>query len=995
VTPSDKFIQQQAKWSEFFDSTSALPNKASGQAVDKGKAFERLTQLYLKTNPDYQTKLKEVWIAHVDLPLSIREKLKLPDGDEGIDLIAETFAGEFWAIQCKFRSDTTKALTVKELATFTNLCFTVCCNVSLAVVVHTCSKPVRKRQLLGNTTEVGLQRWLAIEDEEWRRMQAATTRPAPPPIRREPRPHQSAAIKAAQYHFVNRNEDRGKLLMPCGTGKSLTAFWIALALNPKSVVVAVPSLSLIKQSLLDWTREFVAHGEIPEWLCVCSDETTGNLEGDDFVSETYELGIDTTTSLEKISAFLRADFGKRKLVFTTYQSGRILAEAARSCGFGFDLGIMDEAHRTVGAKDKSFAHLISNENLAIKQRIFMTATERISRSGEDDVLSMDDSSTYGDCFFQLSFKQAIESDPPIISDYKILTIAVSDFQVRQLVQENRYLTTAVRPMDEREAISLAAGIALQRAFDEYGVSHAITFHRSIRVAEAFRDQQEHLGSLGPGSSAPKCFHVSSKKSTGERARLIQQFRDAPAGLITNARCLQEGVDIPAVDCVLFADPKQSVVDIVQAAGRAMRPFKGKKLGYIVIPIVVPNGMALNSFAETTEFRQVARIVTALSTQDDRIAEEFRTIENKPRGSGRIVEIVGDVPLGLKINFDEFSNEIRLKLWERVGRANWRQFSESRLYAHSLNLKSLREWNILAHQKGLPSDIPSNPHTCYQSKGWTTWGDFLGTGTIAPRLRVYRPYDLARSYVHTLKLSGQREWNELRKQKNLPDDIPAKPQRTYEGDGWVGWGDWLGTGQVAPQNRVFLPFEEARNYVRSLSLKSRSQWDAFYKAGNLPKDIPAAPQRTYADSGWIGLGDWLGTGRVADHQKVYRPFQDARDFARSLGLKRQQDWFEYMKSIGRPADIPYSPNNTYVDSGWVSYSDWLGIRNRGVNGRVFLSFEEARSYARSLKLKSWSEWRQHCKSGMLPDNIPTCPHRYYLNEGWINMADWLAYEDPTT
>lgn len=728
MTPVDKFIRQHTSWETFFVALTALPNKVSGAAPDKGKVFERLTQLYLKTNPEYQTKLREVWIAHVDLPPRIRAALNLPHDDEGIDLVAVTFAGEFWAIQCKFRSDTSGALTVKELSTFTNLCFNFCRDISLAVVAHTCSKPVRKHQLLGNTTEIGLQRWLEIYHEDWRRIHAATTRPAPPPVRRKPREHQKAAIKAAKTYFLEGNATRGKLLMPCGTGKSLTAFWIAHELKAQSIVVAVPSLSLIKQSLLDWTSEFLAHGEVPEWLCVCSDETTGNLDRDEFVSEVYELGVDATTDVGVIGRFLTANNGKRKIVFTTYQSGKVLAEAAKRSSFGFDLGIMDEAHRTVGARDKVFSHLVSSDNIPITRRIFMTATERITRGSDDEVLSMDDAATYGDCFYQLSFKQAIEANPPIISNYRILTITVNDAHVHELIAHNRYLTTPDRPMDEREAQSLAAGIALQRAFAEYGVKHAISFHRSIRAAKEFRTQHEQIVSAGKANPATACFHVSSQETTGERARILQQFVDAPSAIITNARCLQEGVDIPAVDCVLFADPKQSVVDIVQAAGRAMRPYPGKRFGYIVIPIVVPTDMDFDTFAETTEFRRVASVITALSTQDGRIAEEFRITEGRPRKGGRIVEISGDVPTSYRIDFEEFRQKIQTKLWQRVGRANWRGFEEAKKYVHGLFLPNQKAWLAYCRSKKLPPDIPSDPSLVYRHAGWTLLNDWLGYGS---------------------------------------------------------------------------------------------------------------------------------------------------------------------------------------------------------------------------------------------------------------------------
>ena len=989
MTPVDKFIRQQASLGAFFEAATTLPDKASGAAPDKGKVFERLTQLYLKTNPEYQTKLREVWIAHLDLPPKVRTRLNLPDDDEGIDLIAETFAGEFWAIQCKFRSDTSGALTVRELSTFTNLCFNVCRDISLALVAHTCSKPVRKHHLLGNTTEIGLDRWLEIDDEEWRRIRAATTRPAPPPIRRKPYDHQKAAIKAATTHFLKVGATRGKLLMPCGTGKSLTAFWIAQALNPQSILVAVPSLSLIKQSLLDWTREFLAHGEMPEWLCVCSDETTGNLDRDEFVSEVYELGVDATTDPGAIGSFLAANNGKRKIVFTTYQSGKVLAEAVQQSGFEFDLGIMDEAHRTVGAKDKAFAHLVSNDNVPTKRRIFMTATERITRGSNDEVLSMDDVATYGECFYQLSFKQAIESDPPIISDYKILTMTVSDAHVRELIKQNRYLITSDKPMDEREAQSLAAGIALQRTFGEYRVKHAISFHRSIRAAQEFRTQHEHIVSADTVKPVPACFHVSSQLSTGSRARLMQQFRDTPAALITNARCLQEGVDIPAVDCVLFADPKQSVVDIVQAAGRAMRPYPGKRFGYIVIPIVVPSGMDFDGFADTTEFRQVARVVTALSTQDGRIAEEFRIVEGRPRKGGRIVEISGDVPVGYRIALKELQEKIRLKLWEHVGRANWRDFQSARKYVQSMGLKSSNEWHEYCASENMPPDIPSNPQKTYLNAGWRGYGDWLGTGIVATFLREYRSFADARRFAHSLGLKSQNEWNRYCKSGKRPDDIALHPDRSYAGKGWRDWGDWLGTGTIASAQLQFRPFEEARAFARSLGLRSRSQWAKLSKSGKLPDDIPAAPHRTYVGKGWISEGDWLGTGRVADQLKKYRPFKQARAFARSLGLTGQVAWFNYAKSGRKPDDIPAGPNNTYRAKGWKSYADWLGIRNRAPLGRTFRPFEQARAYARSLRLRSTAAWSHFSKSGKLPEDIPASPRRTYEAQGWISMGDWLG------
>src|SRR5262249_48205317 len=154
------------------------------------------------------------------------------------------------------------------------------------------------------------------------------------------------------------------------------------------------------------------------------------------------------------------------------------------------------------------------------------------------------------------------------------------------------------------------------------------------------------------------------------------FERSPCALMTNARCLTEGIDVPAIDCVLFADPKQSKVDIVQATGRALRPYEGKSHGYIMLPVIVPSGMSFEEFAETTEFRHVARVITVLSTQDKRIAEEFRLQLSGRTPTGKIIEIEGSIALGAKIDLKVFSKAIETRLWESVGRANWRRFDDA-------------------------------------------------------------------------------------------------------------------------------------------------------------------------------------------------------------------------------------------------------------------------------------------------------------------------------
>jgi superfamily II DNA or RNA helicase len=984
VNRQDSFIASCASWSDFWEHTKELPTDG-----EKGGVFERLTQLYLQTTPEYRTELEHVWLLR-EVPSDIRRKLNLPAPDEGIDLIARTRRGEYWAIQSKFRSQRDKPLNRRELGTFTSLAFNTCNNIALAVVAHTSSKPVSKHHLMRNTVEIGLDRWQSLDQAAWRLIVGKLKGRSPRPEVRSPRPHQRAAISAAKTHFVRDKAARGRLIMPCGTGKSLAAYWIAEALKAKIILVAVPSLALIRQSLADWTREFLAHGIKPDWLCVCSDETVGNLERDEFVGEVYDLGLPTHTDPNEIAALLRVRSDGPKIIFTTYQSSDKLAAAARKARIRFDLAILDEAHKTVGAHSKVFATLLSEKKIKVRRRLFMTATERVVRGDREDVLSMSNEKDYGQLFFELSFKEAIKQR--IITDYKILTMTVTDRHIRQLIDENRILKLNSRDLDEAEAQSIAAGIALKRVYKKHGIKHAISFHRSILAADRFREQQNALNRLRDIGPITTNLHISSKKSAGQRSDLLREFADHKRALMTNARCLTEGVDVPAIDCVMFADPKQSRIDIVQAAGRALRRYKDKKYGYIVLPLVVPDDKDFKEFAETTAYRKVAQTITALSTQDERIADEFRAIEKGRVSGGKIVEIEGDVPVGMKIKLGDFAEAILTRLWENVGRANWRKFEDARAFVRGLGLKSSGEWFAYSKTDKKPYDIPVAPHLVYANDGWVSWGDWLGTGWIVGKLREYRPFKKARAFVRGLELKSFTEWRDYRRSGKKPNDIPSNPNLRYAEGGWVSYGDWLGTGEVSTRLRQYRAFKKARAFVRGLGFRSITEWYDYCKSGKKPDDIPSNPNNSYAETGWSGMGDWLGTGKLAPRQ--HRSFKKARAFARGLGLNSLSEWQDYSKSGLKPDDIPTDPRVVYAKSGWAGLNDWLGTgrRRRGTGWRPF---KDARAFVRGLGLKSLAGWRNYCKSGTKPADIPAKPQRVYANDGWIGLGDWLGTETIST
>jgi len=999
-----------ASWVELHERWASYSEK------EKGDRFEDLTQAFLQISPLYRCQLKSVWRLN-EVPPAVRQKLRLPATDKGIDLVAETLKGEFWAIQCKYRQNTDQQLTHTDISTFTSLTFQACKGFSFALV---CSTTERVTSLYRGEERIGfcaLDTWQELDAEFFGLLRAKLTNK--PVILKpcEPRPHQEKAVRDGLEHFAKGKAARGKLIMPCGTGKSLTAWFLAQALGSKRIVIAVPSLSLVKQTLKVWSRESAANDIDVDWICVCSDETAGKADQDDVVVQRQDIAVPCYTSTDKIAEWLRTKHKGLTVVFTTYQSGDVLATAARKAKFTFDLGIMDEAHKTVGDSDKQFSILLHDHNIEIGQRIFMTATERRYKGSSDKVLSMDNLEVYGDTFHQLSFKQAMECQPPILCDYNVITIGVSRQEIKDLIKQNVFVRPTGGKWDEEmEADMLAAMVALRKAMKEHPIKHAVSFHGSIQRAELFRAHNDTFTREFPEFGDLDTFHVCGKTPTGTRSNIIKAFAQAERSLVTNARCLTEGVDVPGIDCVLFADPRKSTVDIVQAVGRALRPSEGKKLGYVILPVLHETDATSEQVIDSGTFKEILSTISALAANDDRIIEYFRGISQgrNPSGSSR-VSFEWDERIAQNIDVAKLVHELEIKCWDRLAKLSWRPFEEARLFVHGLELNSNREWadycqNGLAEKPHLPRDIPKAPWSFYRESGWINLGDWLGTGKIADHLRKYRLYKDAQKYVASLGLKNQRDWidycgGKLVGLPQKPDDIPATPENTYRGCGWVNLGEWIGTGVIAPRLRAYLSFKKARIIARKFGVKSQHEWKDFAagrlpKLGTLPKNIPATPWKTYKDEGWVGLGDWLGTGRVRTQE--WMPFSEARKFIRKLKLESGKEWNLYMagkhRRLGKPpVNIPTNVQRIYKDKGWKGLGDWLGTGRIADQQKIFRPFKQARIFAHSLKLKKYSEWREFTKGhnpdlGSLPIDIPANPNSTYKGSGWTTFSDWIGHKN---
>ncbi len=921
-------------WPEFQTRLTTLSDK------EKGDAFELLVVLALELHPFYATKLEKVWL-HSAVPFEVREHLGIPLKDYGIDIVALTFEGDYWAVQAKYRGERDASLTHEELATFMSLTFGVSARFAYGLV---CTTTDRVTHLLEANARVGFCKadfWASLDEEFFACLNARLAGHRQIPNAKTPRPDQRDVVAAAALHFVDAGETRGKFISPCGSGKTLTAWWIAGALNARRIIIAVPSLFLVSQTLSVWLREALAGGLRVNWLCVCSDESAGKAERDELVTYVHDLGIPCVTDPARIMTEMRKMNAAREIILTTYQSSPSLAQAAKALGWQCDLAVFDEAHKTVSTRRSRFTHLLFDDHLPIARRLFMTATERRFKGTTDEVVSMDDPKLYGSTFHLLSFKEALERG--ILCDYEILTIGVREGEVRKLIEERRFITPSRGEFNAMTANAFASLIALRRAVEKFGVSHAVSFHTSIRRAAEFQQLSQEFNQAFPEQPAIRSFHIAGTMRSTERDSILRNFAARPPSLVTNARCLTEGVDVPGIDCVMFVDPKASTVDIVQAAGRAMRRAddKGKTKAYIVLPFVVREGASIDDAAKSADFGFVVAVLRALASQDERIIDELRAIQRgQPTRTGRVLNFDMSAIVPEEVNADEFVQGIELQCWGKLRRLAWMTYEEASDFVQSIGVLSQKQWKAwrAGHRPDLPTppaEMPASPHDAYAGRGWTTWGAFFGTGNESTKYIVHLPFEEARSIVRQVGLKSPNEWflysvGRLPGQPRRPHNIPSRPHDSY-GDAWISWPDFL--GYEPKLNRRWLPFLEARSFARSLKLPGQKAWKR-YSAGRmphlpqLPKNIPTAPDSVYAENGWVNYGDWLGTGNTKFRRVTPREFHAAREFARSLRLSKPSEWKQFSSRKlpciqKRPLDIPSEPQKTYAGKGWVGWDDWLG------------------------------------------------------------------------
>jgi len=624
------------EWSELERQIAALPDVKA-----RGDAFEEFCLSYLKLTPEYQ--IKNIW-PRGNFPTNVIDTLKLHgQKDQGIDLIAETVEGRLWAIQAKFRTNRKDTVPYKELSTF----LAVSDRADYRLIISNTETLPHIVEIRKKCGEALIDRLEVLGKDFFDRLhQFIEQHKVVPPKPLTPKPHQEEAISKAIEHY--KSNDRGQLIMACGTGKTLTSVWIAEQLKAQRILVMVPSLALMRQTISVWADNLKT---IPfNFLCVCSDKSVAqDVENDLAVGSLWQMDLPVTTDSHQAKAVISKHIDKPLIVFSTYQSSDVLSNSVSGVkDFTFDLTICDEAHRTAGVGKGLFNLVLDDKHIRSHKRLFMTATPRIfarkvakQGEGEDvDLFSMSDVKQYGTEFYRLYFRDAI--DRGLLSDYKVVIAFVTDKEIADMIHKKDHVQIESENLPQnREAQSFAKQIAFLKAMSKYDIKHTISFHSRVAYAKAFSNQ-EHQGIESvnrlvkqTSNSHPdiKSFHVNGKLAAGERATIMKDFVKSQYSIVSNARCLTEGVDIPSVDGVLFFDPKYRLTDIVQATGRALRLHEGKKYGYLIVPIFAKEEQEVSDLLESSDFKQVWSVIKAMRFQDERLDDvinHFRVLTGEEK-----------------------------------------------------------------------------------------------------------------------------------------------------------------------------------------------------------------------------------------------------------------------------------------------------------------------------------------------------------------------------
>ncbi|GAA8906124.1 DEAD/DEAH box helicase family protein [Helicobacter pylori] len=649
----------------------AIPNQRH-----KGSLFEKLSKRFL-TEHDSANEYESI-------DLWSDWKLKGKECDRGIDIVIQTTSKEYIAVQCKFHQN---SISLNDIATFLtqlqsgvgDVRFKKGIIISTSNLTRAALEEIEQIRSAGKDIDIDIitEEDFIYSQIDWEKFDPTKTEDELPLCdKKSPRSHQIEAINATKEYFSSPKNARGKLIMACGTGKTYTSLKIMEALDPKIMLFLAPSIALLSQTFREYAQEkkraFYAS-------IVCSDDKVGKSKNEDNDDIKFsELPIKPSTRLEDIlSVYQKAQKeNKRFIIFSTYQSALRIKEAQEAGLGGIDLIICDEAHRTVGAMyssnerdDKNaFTLCHSDTHIKAKKRLYMTATPKVysesskakAKESDNVIYSMDDEEIFGEEIYTLNFSKAIALN--LLTDYKVMILAVRkenlsgvtnsvNKKISQLKAEgtkldkklinNEFVCKIVgthKGLAKQDLIVLDGENKedhnLQNQYDTAPSQRAINFCKSINTSKNIKDSFETIMECYDEELKKKSFknlqisidHIDGTMNCKERLEKLEelnQFEPNTCKVLSNARCLSEGVDVPALDSIVFFDGKSAMVDIIQAVGRVMRKAKRKKRGYIILPIALEEHeiQNLDEAVNNTNFKNIWKVIKALRSHDPSLVDE--------------------------------------------------------------------------------------------------------------------------------------------------------------------------------------------------------------------------------------------------------------------------------------------------------------------------------------------------------------------------------------
>ncbi len=664
-------MQEISAYTLIKEKLQAIPNLRH-----KGSLFEKLSKRFL-TEHDSANEYESI-------DLWSDWKLKGKERDRGIDIVIQTTSKEYIAVQCKFHQN---SISLNDISTFLTQLQSGVGEVRFkkGIIIstsHLTSNALNAIEQI-RSTGMGIDIDEISEEDfiysqiDWEKFDPTKTEDELPlRDKKSPRPHQIEAINATKEYFSSPKNTRGKLIMACGTGKTYTSLKIMEALDPKITLFLAPSIALPSQTF----REYAQEKSEPFYASiVCSDDKVGKSKNEDNDDIKFsELPIKASTRLEDIlSVYEKAQKeNKRFIIFSTYQSALRIKEAQRMGLNGIDLIICDEAHRTVGAMyssnerdDKNaFTLCHSDENIKAKQRLYMTATPKVysesskAKAKEKDnvIYSMDDEEIFGEEIYTLNFSKAIALD--LLTDYKVIILAVRKENLSGVTNSVNKKISQLKAkgtkLDKKlinnefvcKIVGTHKGLAkqdlivldeknkedhnLQNQYDTAPSQRAINFCKSINTSKNIKDSFETIMECYDEELKKKSFknlkisidHIDGTMNCKDRLEKLEElneFQPNTCKVLSNARCLSEGVDVPALDSIVFFDGKSAMVDIIQAVGRVMRKAKRKKRGYIILPIALEESEIknLDEAVNNTNFKNIWKVIKALRSHDPSLVDE--------------------------------------------------------------------------------------------------------------------------------------------------------------------------------------------------------------------------------------------------------------------------------------------------------------------------------------------------------------------------------------